>query len=56
MEGRMGKREAYVAAANESAKARAYVFAYRGRPERAGEQRTALATALEALASEPWCE
>ncbi len=46
--------EAYVATADQAASARRYVAAYQRRPERTGEQRAALAAALEALAAEPW--
>jgi hypothetical protein len=45
---------AYVAAADGTAKAQRYLAAYRRRPERVGEQRAALVTALEALSAEPW--
>lgn len=45
---------AYVAAAGRSQEARRYVAAYRRRPEGSAEKRAALASALEALATEPW--
>ena len=46
--------EAYLGAASEAANARRYVDAYRRHPEQTGEQRSALAIALEALAAERW--
>lgn len=45
---------AYLATADQSAKAQRYMAAYRRLPERVGEQRAALATALTALSAEPW--
>jgi metal-responsive CopG/Arc/MetJ family transcriptional regulator len=45
---------AYVANASQAESARRYVDAYRRQPERTVEPREALATALEALAAEPY--
>ena len=44
----------YLAGQNRSAAARRYVDGYRREPERAAEVRAAVATALAALAEEPW--
>lgn len=45
---------AYVASSTRAASARRYVDGYRHRPERAADARDALATALQALAAEPF--
>lgn len=45
---------AYLASADMAARTRRYIEAYQRRPERAQEQRVALATALEALATSDW--
>ena len=46
--------EAFIAEATGADEARRYVDAYRRRPERPDEEREALVTALQALATEPW--
>ena len=45
-----------LATVQRSERARRYVAGYRAHPERRGEVKAALATALEALAAEPWHE
>jgi metal-responsive CopG/Arc/MetJ family transcriptional regulator len=44
----------YLAGAQAASESRRYVAAYRRSPESAAAQRAALASSLEALASEPW--
>lgn len=45
---------AYLATQGRADQARQYLEGYRRRPERAAETRQALASALGALAAEPW--